>query len=260
MEGYREIQRIMAADDLYKVLGVSKTANKAEIKKAYYKSAKLVHPDHNKLSNTEDAFKKVSHAYQTLSDDKKREDYDKFGDTQQRPTHQYQGNGYRYEYVDEISPEELFAHLFGYQTPRYRNAQRRQRQQRQEEMPNAGGFFLLIILLFFVTMISQVDLSRIKSIFMPLITRKNLKGIMSFEELRGVSCTRRMSSKFQISYYLPNWWINSNRNQFYSSSSFKKLDNLADQMWIEEAQIRCELEKNQIGKEGKDCMNSKKYI
>lgn len=65
--------------DYYDILGIGKTANEAEIKKAYKKLAKQYHPDLNKSQDAEKKFKEVSEAYQVLSDGKKRKQYDQFG-------------------------------------------------------------------------------------------------------------------------------------------------------------------------------------
>jgi molecular chaperone DnaJ len=63
--------------DFYKVLGVSKDADAAAIKKAYRKLARTHHPDANKGdSASEDRFKEISEAYDVLSDDKTRREYD----------------------------------------------------------------------------------------------------------------------------------------------------------------------------------------
>ncbi|MCD6249782.1 MAG: DnaJ domain-containing protein [candidate division Zixibacteria bacterium] len=63
--------------DYYKILGVDETASKAEIKKVFRKLAKKFHPDHNPNNKrAEERFKQLSEAYGTLSDDKKRQEYD----------------------------------------------------------------------------------------------------------------------------------------------------------------------------------------
>jgi len=68
------------AKDLYKILGVSKDADPAEIKKAYRKLARKYHPDVNPGDATaEQRFKEISEAYSILSDPKKRAQYDQFG-------------------------------------------------------------------------------------------------------------------------------------------------------------------------------------
>ena len=68
------------AQDLYTVLGVSKTASDDEIKKAYRKMAKKYHPDlHPGDKEAEAKFKEVNEAYEVLSDPKKKANYDQFG-------------------------------------------------------------------------------------------------------------------------------------------------------------------------------------
>jgi molecular chaperone DnaJ len=63
--------------DYYKVLGVSKDAKPDEIKKSYRKLARKHHPDANKGNQaSEERFKEISEAYNVLSDDKRRKEYD----------------------------------------------------------------------------------------------------------------------------------------------------------------------------------------
>lgn len=64
--------------DHYSVLGIKKTASKDEIKKAYHKLALKYHPDKNRDKNTDQKFRSVNEAYETLRDDQKREIYDRF--------------------------------------------------------------------------------------------------------------------------------------------------------------------------------------
>jgi len=63
--------------DYYNILGVSRTANEDEIKKAFRKLAHEHHPD--KKTGNEEKFKEINEAYQILSDPKKRSNYDNFG-------------------------------------------------------------------------------------------------------------------------------------------------------------------------------------
>jgi len=70
----------MAKKDYYDILGVPKTATEAEIKKAYRKLAMQYHPDRNQGNKaSEKKFKEIGEAYETLSDAKKRKQYDTFG-------------------------------------------------------------------------------------------------------------------------------------------------------------------------------------
>lgn len=88
----------MSDTDLYNILGISNTSKQTEIKKAYHKLALKEHPD---KGGDEEKFKKIKMAYEILSDEEKRQKYDKFG----------------LEGLDDSdAPEgaaDLFNHLFG---------------------------------------------------------------------------------------------------------------------------------------------------
>jgi len=70
----------MVKRDYYEVLGVSRTSTKEEIKKAYRKLAMQFHPDRNPGDKeSEEKFKEAAEAYEILSHDDKRNNYDRFG-------------------------------------------------------------------------------------------------------------------------------------------------------------------------------------
>lgn len=67
--------------DYYKTLGIVKgAASDEDIKKAYRKLALKFHPDKNKTPGSEEKFKEIAEAYEVLSDKKKREIYDRYGE------------------------------------------------------------------------------------------------------------------------------------------------------------------------------------
>lgn len=70
----------------YDILGIGKSANEAEIKKAYKKQAMQYHPDRNKWDKKAEAkFKEINEAYQTLGDKQKKKSYDQFGSAEGNP-------------------------------------------------------------------------------------------------------------------------------------------------------------------------------
>lgn len=66
---------------LYETLEVSQDASSEEIKKSYRRLARKYHPDINKDAGAEEKFKEINAAYEILSDENKRKQYDQFGDS-----------------------------------------------------------------------------------------------------------------------------------------------------------------------------------
>ncbi|XP_002138555.2 protein tumorous imaginal discs, mitochondrial isoform X1 [Drosophila pseudoobscura] len=119
----------MLAKDYYTTLGVAKNANGKDIKKAYYQLAKKYHPDTNKEDpDAGRKFQEVSEAYEVLSDDQKRREYDTYGQTAENMSRQGGGFGgggggagpfgpegfsQSWQFRSTIDPEELFRKIFG---------------------------------------------------------------------------------------------------------------------------------------------------
>jgi len=110
--------------DYYAILEISKKASDEEIKKAYRKLALKYHPDKNKSPEAEERFKLVAEAYEVLSDKKKREVYDQFGEDGLNgsiPTGGGGGGaggpGGAYKFSFHGDPHQTFAQFFGKDSP-----------------------------------------------------------------------------------------------------------------------------------------------
>ncbi|MBU9672825.1 molecular chaperone DnaJ [Planococcus sp. CP5-4] len=95
--------------DYYEVLGVSKDASKEEIKKAYRKLSKQYHPDINKEADASEKFQEVKEAYEVLSDEQKRAQYDQFG--HQDPNQGFGGGGFGG--AEGFGFDDIFSTFFG---------------------------------------------------------------------------------------------------------------------------------------------------
>ncbi|XP_064415255.1 dnaJ heat shock protein family (Hsp40) member A3a [Latimeria chalumnae] len=102
-----------AKQDYYQVLGVPKTATQKEIKKAYYQLAKKYHPDTNKDDpQAKEKFAELAEAYEVLSDEVKRKQYDTYGTAGFDPG-AAGGRQQHWRGSSTIDPEELFRKIFG---------------------------------------------------------------------------------------------------------------------------------------------------
>jgi molecular chaperone DnaJ len=107
--------------DLYDILGVARTATQEEIKKAYRRLARELHPDVSEDPSTEERFKEVTAAYEILSDPEKRRQYDMYG----------QGGPGIFPFTDI---GDIFEAFFGAGTFGRRQPVRRTRAQRGEDV------------------------------------------------------------------------------------------------------------------------------
>ena len=99
-------------EDYYKLLGVKRTASKAEIKKAFKKLSLKYHPDKNKDNpkKAKEMFIKIANAYEVLSNDEKRKIYDQYGEEGIKANEQGGGSNFNF---DNMGFEEIFSQFFG---------------------------------------------------------------------------------------------------------------------------------------------------
>merc|ERR1712013_700379 len=112
--------------DYYKVLGVARGASDDEIKKCYRKLALKYHPDKNHTPGAEEKFKEIGEAYDVLSDPKKKQIYDAYGEDglkggMGQPSGNTTsgggmpnfGNGQNFSYSYHGDPKATFSQFFG---------------------------------------------------------------------------------------------------------------------------------------------------
>lgn len=100
----------MSKRDYYEVLGLSKSATKEEIRKAYRSLSKKYHPDLNKADDAVEKFKEVTEAFEVLSDETKKANYDRFGHA--NPNQGFGGGGFGGG-GDGFGFEDIFSSFFG---------------------------------------------------------------------------------------------------------------------------------------------------
>uniref|UniRef100_A0A1A7Z7E2 DnaJ (Hsp40) homolog, subfamily B, member 1b n=1 Tax=Iconisemion striatum TaxID=60296 RepID=A0A1A7Z7E2_9TELE len=106
------------AKDYYEILGIKKGASEDDIKKAYRKQALKYHPDKNKSPGAEDKFKEIAEAYDVLSDPKKKDVYDRFGEEGLKGGGSTGNSGPgNFSYTFQGDPHAIFAEFFGGRNP-----------------------------------------------------------------------------------------------------------------------------------------------
>jgi len=131
VRNFHTTESCLRRKDYYDVLGIPRNSTAKEVKKAYYQLAKKYHPDTNKTdSDSSKKFQEISEAYEVLSDDSKRKEYDTWGATSEQmgAGHPGQGAGQgfgahqNWNFQSNIDPEELFRKIFGqggFQAPNF---------------------------------------------------------------------------------------------------------------------------------------------
>src|SRR3990167_9754269 len=106
--------------DYYEVLGIARNASQDDIKKAFRKLAHKYHPD--KEGGDEKKFKELNEAYQILSDERKRAEYDRYG----RVFGDASGGaaGFDFSNFSDVDFGEIFEDIFGFESKGARRVRR----------------------------------------------------------------------------------------------------------------------------------------
>lgn len=276
-EDYPEVKQILESKTLYEVLSIDKNCSAAEIKEGFRKLARKVHPDRCKHSKATEAFQKLQHAYEVLSDENKRSDYDRFGENPIPQPQQFNMNGGRYYYTNggttyytfnnDISPEEIFGMFFGqgfFQNAdniyREQRQRQRQRQQREENIPFyrhpfflqiAVSIFLMLLMVMFNTNSSGdgIDWNH--------LIRFNFDGLRQQEDNPIHLKSKYYKYPFDLSRSKTNEVL---RNKRYSASEFyERARNVADELFVKSVRNGCQKESFQGHRNGQFCKLMREY-
>ncbi|KAH7125126.1 DnaJ domain-containing protein [Dendryphion nanum] len=264
-----------AANAYYEILGleeVKTTCSEGEIKKAYRKLSLLTHPDKNGYEGADEAFKLVSKAFQVLSDPDKKAKFDRHGgdpDARFQPSassgySNFPRGGGAQRWEEEISPEEMFrqffgggfggggpfgggifdtgpgfvfnmggggpgirVHQFGGGAPRRRPTTAQPAgSEPQASFSSAISSLLPLILLFILPLLSSL-FSGSSAPAGPSVTF----------ETKPPFTQHRLTSRLKVPY-----WVNPVEVDDFSKSKWRKLDEQAEQKYINLLNVKCEYE------------------
>ncbi|XP_036373957.1 dnaJ homolog subfamily B member 9-like [Megalops cyprinoides] len=140
---------ILAKKDYYEILGVPKDASERQIKKAFHRLAMKYHPDRNKSPDAEGKFREVAEAYEILSDEKRRREYDQFGHSAFPNDGSRDGNGqhshqpFNFNFDDIFKDFDFFGQNHARQKKHFENHfhahQEAQNQHKRHFQGSVGG-------------------------------------------------------------------------------------------------------------------------
>lgn len=234
----KEVQRILNAKDLYHVLSVADDCTDQEVLTSAYKSiSKKVHPTLNKDENAKKAFIKVSHAYQVLKNEKRREQYKL---QLEKEIKNKKNAEIKDDEEDEIDPYELYLQF----NPDPNNS-------KYSISDIIGYIFLGIVALQIFFDINPIHL--FNQFFFNPLTRDELRSVISFDPLPNYL---NFESIKGVPFYLPLSWVENvaQKTGFNDEESLSPILPIADQIFAELLQEKCELEKNSLNSDhGDEC-------
>ena len=223
-------EKIINNKDYYDILGITKQTSNDDIKKAYKKLAIKFHPDKNKSPKAEEAFKKIATAYQTLTDPKKRELFDKYGSEEEYREKVYQERQQAYE--EEFDAYDIFDLFFGNIDPEVLRRQRRryQRAQQVQVNPKVAKYLPFIQLI-------PIFLMGLTYILPTLFQSKDL---YVFERSNDYPYEKK-THKYKINYYVGNDF----KEKYKDNNETRKIESEIENKYTSYLRINCQ-EKMQL--------------
>ena len=234
-------EKIIKNNNYYEILGITKETSNDDIKKAYKKLALKFHPDKNKSPKAEEAFKKIATAYQTLTDPKKRELFDKYGSEEEYREKIYQERQQQFEYED-FDAYDIFDMFFGNIDPEILRRQRRrfrraQAQQQVQINPRLMKFLPILNLLPLLLMSL--------SYFLPYIFRT--KELYIFEKNNKDYPYEKKTRRYKINYYVGKDFEDKYKN-LKDNLEMRKIETEIENKYLTYLKIECQ-ERNQLKEE-----------
>ena len=224
-------EKIINNKDYYDILGVTKETSNDDIKRAYKKLAIKFHPDKNKSPKAEEAFKKIATAYQTLTDPKKREMFDKYGSEEEYREKVYQQRQQEYEDFDAY---DIFDMFFGNIDPEVlRRQRRRYRAQQVQVNPKVAKYLPFIQLI-------PIFLMGLSYILPSLFQSKDLYVFAKNKDYPYEKKTHR----YKVSYYIGNDF----KEKYKDHNMIRKVEKEIEDNYLTYLKINCQ-EKQQIKEE-----------
>ena len=228
-------EKIINNKDYYDILGITKQTSNDDIKKAYKKLAIKFHPDKNKSPKAEEAFKKIATAYQTLTDPKKRELFDKYGSEEEYREKVYQERQQAFE--EDFDAYDIFDLFFGNIDPEVLRRQRRRfhqhRAQNVQVNPKVAKFLPFLQLI-------PILLMGLTSILPSLFQSKDL---YAFERNSDYPYEKK-THKYKISYYVGNDF----REKYKDNNEIRKMESEIENKYTSYLRVNCQ-EKLQMKEE-----------
>jgi len=230
-EATEECVKIINNKNYYELLGVTKETSNDDIKKAYKKLALKFHPDKNKSPKAEEAFKKIATAYQTLTDPKRRELFDKYGSEEEYREKIYQERKAQFE-DEDFDPYDIFDIFFGNIDPEVLKRQRRRfhRAQQVPVNPKVAKYlpYLQLLPLFFMGL----------TYILPYLLRK--KELYVFEKAKNYPY-HSITSKLKVTYYFGQDF----KDKYKDRKGFQNVEKEIEEQYLTHLKYKCE-EKKQL--------------